>query len=61
MTVDPINNNHIIADEGKIFVRKADGMKYGSEIFLGNTYYIGKQKLDPPHKDTADDFIEIDE
>lgn len=56
-----IKDNIITADEGKVFVRKEDGMKYGKEIVLGYTYYIGGVKLDEPHKDVPEDFEEIDE
>ena len=51
----------IKAAPGKVFQRKKDGMIYGSEIALGYTYYIGGEKLKKPHKDTAEDFIEIDD
>lgn len=55
------NDNHIIADNGKVFRRIADGMNYGREIYLGYSYYIGGVKLDEPHLDTPEDFEEIDD
>lgn len=55
-----INNNHIIADDGKVFHRIADGTIYGREIYLGYSYYINGVKLDEPHLDTPEDFEEID-
>jgi hypothetical protein len=58
MTID---NNHIIADDGKVFRRIADGTIYGREIYLGYSYYIGGVKLDEPHLDTPEDFEEIDD
>ncbi|MBO7214965.1 MAG: hypothetical protein J6V66_05660 [Clostridia bacterium] len=55
-----MNMNKITASEGKIFRRKADGMLYGKEIYLGYVYYIGGQLVDTPHLDTPEDFEEID-
>ena len=60
MIIDPENNKHIIADDGKVFQRIEDKMIYGEEIFLGYTYYINGQKLDTPHEDKPEDFEEID-
>lgn len=54
------NDNHIIADGGKVFRRIVDGTIYGSEIYLGYSYYINGVKLDEPHLDTPEDFEEID-
>lgn len=56
-----INDNHIIADAGKIFRRIADGFVYGNEIYLGYTYYIGNEKLEQPHLEVPEDFEEIDD
>jgi hypothetical protein len=55
------NDNHIIADDGKVFRRIADGTIYGREIYLGYSYYISGVKLDEPHLDTPEDFEEIDD
>lgn len=60
MTIDPNNEKHIIADEGKIFIRKISGEDYGTEIYLGYSYYIGGVLQDPPHLDVIEDFEEID-
>ena len=54
-------NNIIIAQEGKIFRRKSDGMIFGKEISLGYTYYINGQKLDKPLLELPEHFEEIDE
>ena len=54
-------NNIIIAQEGKIFRRKSDGMIFGKEISLGYTYYINRQKLDKPLLELPEHFEEIDE
>lgn len=61
MTIDPNNERHIIADEGKIFIRVVSGEDYGNEIYLGYSYYIGGVLQDPPHLDVIEDFEEIDE
>ena len=61
MTIDPENAQHIIADEGKVFRRIEDGQIYGTEIFLGYSYYIGGVKLETPHLDVPSDFEEIDD
>lgn len=55
------DNNHIIADDGKVFRRIADGAIYGREIYLGYSYYINGVKLDEPHLDVPEDFEEIDD
>ena len=51
----------IIAQEGKIFRRKSDGVIFGKEISLGYTYYINGQKLDKPLLELPEHFEEIDE
>jgi hypothetical protein len=56
-----IHDNHIIADNGKVFRRIADGTIYGREIYLGYSYYINGVKLDEPHLDVPEDFEEIDD
>lgn len=60
MKIDVTNANHIIADEGKQFIRKSDGMQMGSDIYLGYTYFIGGVQLETPHLDVAEDFEEVD-
>ena len=54
-----IEGNHLIADEGKVFRRIADGMNYGDSIILGYTYYIGGVLQVPPHQDIPEDFEEV--
>ena len=54
-------DNHIIADEGKVFGRIEDGHIYGSDIYLGYSYYIGGELLSEPHLDVPEDFEEIDD
>ena len=60
MTIDPNDSKHIIADEGKKFIRKEDGLDYGTEIFLGYTYYINGVRIDPPKEEQIEDFDEVD-
>ena len=55
------NENHIIADEGKVFRRKSSGELFGSEIWLGYSHYIGGVLQTPPHLDVPEDFEEIDD
>lgn len=55
-----IEGNHMIADEGKTFIRIVSGENYGSEIYLGYSYYIGGVKQVPPHLDVPEDFEEVD-
>lgn len=38
----------IRADEGKVFRRKHDGFIMGNEIFLGNDYSLGYERVDRP-------------
>ena len=54
-------DNHIIAEEGKVFRRIEDGHIYGSDIYLGYSYYIGGELLSEPHLDVPEDFEEIDD
>lgn len=60
MVIDKNDSFHIIAEEGKVFKRKSDGLIFGEEIFLGYTYYINGEKLDEPHLEVPEDFEEVD-
>ena len=53
-------DNIIKADPGKCFKRKIDGVIFGSEIYLGTTYYLDGIRLEKPIQETPDDFEEID-
>ena len=61
MTIDPNDNKHIIADEGKVFKRIEDDLIFGNEIYLGYAWYINGIKLDEPKEEKAEDFEEIEE
>ena len=56
-----VNGNHIIADRGKVFIRKADTVNFGNEIYLGNAYYLYGEKLETPFQEVAEDFEEVDD
>ncbi len=60
MTIQQETKTTIIADEGKVFRKKSDGMIYGDKIFLGYNYYEAGMLLSEPKLDTPDDFEEID-
>lgn len=60
MIIDPTNTKHIIADDGKVFKRIGHTDIFGSEIYLGYSYYIDGVLQNPPHKDEIEDFEEID-
>ena len=61
MTQDKTNAIHYIADEGKAFRRISDGAVFGSEIYLGYTYYIGDEKLSEPKLEVIEDFEEVED
>lgn len=48
------------ADEGKVLRRIVSGEIFGDTIYLGYSHYIGGVLQNPPHKDIAEDFEEID-
>ena len=61
MTIDPKDPKHIIADDGKEFIRTVSEERFGKEIYLGYSYYIGGVLQNPPHEDVIEDFTEVDE
>lgn len=61
MTQDKTNAIHYIADKGKVFRRIADQVVFGSEIYLGYTYYIGGVKLSEPKLEVIEDFEEVED
>jgi hypothetical protein len=60
MRIDENNPKHIIADEGKEFIRISDNLRFGTEIFLGKTFYENGIKLEEPKDESVEDFKEID-
>jgi len=61
MTIDIENNTHIIASDGMVFKRISDGLIYGTEIFLGLTYFISGVKLVEPLQELPEHFEEVSE
>lgn len=61
MKIDKNNNNHMIAEEGKILRRIADGWNAGREIYLGYTYYLGGEQLVEPLLEQPEHYEEVDE
>ena len=57
-----IEENHYLADEGKMFVKRSNGAIVGDELFLGFSYYDDfGNKLETPHLDTIGDFDEVEQ
>ena len=61
MKQDENNSKHYVADDGKVFRRKYDRQVFGSELYLGFTYYLAGQKLDRGIPEYIEDYEEIDE
>lgn len=60
MRIEQITTSKLIADEGKVLIRKSDGYIVGKEHSLGYDYYEANVPLSHPHAFTKDDFEEID-
>lgn len=50
----------IVADEGKLLIRKGDGWIAGEQVSLGYNYYEAGVALSNPHLETPDDYEEIE-
>ena len=50
----------IVADEGKLLVRKSDGWVAGEQVTLGYNYYEAGVALSNPKLELPDDYMEID-
>ena len=61
MRIDELNNNHLIADEGKVLRRLSDGWIAGKEIVLGYTYFLNNIQLSEPLLELPEHYEEIDE
>lgn len=55
-----IDGNKIIADEGKLLLRKADNLLFGKELTLGYTWYINGELINPPHLEVPEDYLDSD-
>lgn len=60
MKIEQITSTIIKADEGKLLVRKSDGMVVGEEVHLGYDYYDAGVALSSPRLMKPDDYEEID-
>ena len=54
-----VEDNVIIADEGKTLRRIADKFVVGDRYALGYTYYLGGVKLDSPILERPEDYEEL--
>lgn len=64
MTIETRNNGIkditvLVAEEGKTLRRISDGQEFGSEVWLGFTYYIGGVKLPEPLLEKPEHYEEI--
>lgn len=55
-----IDGNKITADEGKLLLRKADNLLFGKELILGYTWYINGERINPPHLEVPEDYLDSD-
>lgn len=55
-----IEENRLVASEGKFLRRISDNWIAGQEIYLGYTYYLDGKKLDEPLLELPDHYEEID-
>ncbi len=60
VTINGRDTFRITPDEGKQFMRVSDGALFSGTMTLGYTYFIGGVKLENPHWETPDDYIEVD-
>jgi hypothetical protein len=60
MKIEQITKTVIKADEGKLLIRKSDGMVCGDTVHLGYDYYDAGVALSNPKLMTPDDYEEID-
>lgn len=61
MRIDENNNQHIYAEEGKVFRRISDGTVFGTELWLGYTYYLDGELLLEPLWELPEHYEEIEE
>ena len=60
MRIEQITTSRMVADEGKVFVRKSDGYIMGDTISLGYDYYDAGLPNLAPHATSVEDYEEID-
>ena len=60
MRIEQITTSRMLADEGKVFIRKSDGYIMGDTISLGYDYYDAGLPNLAPHATSVEDYEEID-
>lgn len=60
MKLEQVTRTTIVADEGKLLVRKSDGWIAGTKYPLGYNYYEAGVALSKPTLEVPDDYMEID-
>lgn len=60
MEITEIKTTVLRASEGKVLRRISDQKVFGSELWLGYTYYLGNKKLDEPLLELPEHYEEID-
>lgn len=60
MKIEQITTSRMVADEGKVFIRKSDGYIMGDTISLGYDYYDAGLPSLAPHATSVEDYEEID-
>lgn len=56
-----VNNNEIIAEEGKVLIRIADNLVLGKQVYLAYTFKVNGKELDEPKLEVPSDYTEINE
>ena len=56
--MEKITDNHIVASEGMTLIRTMNGEVMGKELWLGITYWVGGERVEP-FADSVDNFSEI--
>ena len=60
MRIEQTTTSRMVADEGKVFIRKSDGYIVESPISLGYDYYDAGLPSLAPHATSVEDYEEID-
>lgn len=60
MEITEIKTTVLRASEGKVLRRISDQKVFGSELWLGYTYYQGNKKLDEPLWELPEHYEEVD-
>nr|DAQ09610.1 MAG TPA: hypothetical protein [Bacteriophage sp.] len=60
MKITEVKTTVLRASEGKVLRRISDQKVFGSELWLGYTYYLGNKKLDEPLWELPEHYEEVD-